>query len=189
MLGWSDVDLAAIIFHELTHQLLYVAGDASFNEAFATVVEEEGVRRWLRARGRERELEALTASQARYAQVADILLDGRSALRALYASGADRASKLENKRAIFERLRSAYQRLRAGWAGERGYDAWFDAELNNASLVPVETYQGCVPGLRRELAAAGGELPAFYRRARDLARMPAAERDALVCAAGPVVTP
>ena len=31
--AWSDVELAAIVFHELTHQLLYVAGDAPFNEA------------------------------------------------------------------------------------------------------------------------------------------------------------
>ena len=49
MVGWDDVELAAIIFHELTHQLLYVRNDASFNEALATTVEEEGVRRWLRA--------------------------------------------------------------------------------------------------------------------------------------------
>ncbi len=42
MVGWDDVELAAIVFHELTHQLLYVSGDASFNEALATTVEEEG---------------------------------------------------------------------------------------------------------------------------------------------------
>ena len=47
MVNWDDVELAAIIFHELTHQLLYVRNDASFNEALATTVEEEGVRRWL----------------------------------------------------------------------------------------------------------------------------------------------
>jgi predicted aminopeptidase len=38
MMGWGDVDLAAIIFHELTHQMLYVRDDASFNEALATLV-------------------------------------------------------------------------------------------------------------------------------------------------------
>ncbi len=51
MVGWDDVELASIVFHELTHQLLYVPGDSSFNEALATAVEEEGVRRWLTARG------------------------------------------------------------------------------------------------------------------------------------------
>ena len=35
MLGYGDDELAAIIFHELSHQLVYVAGDSEFNEAFA----------------------------------------------------------------------------------------------------------------------------------------------------------
>ena len=38
MMGWNDVELAAIIFHELTHQLLYVPNDSSFNEALATTI-------------------------------------------------------------------------------------------------------------------------------------------------------
>ena len=56
MVGWDDVELAAIIFHELTHQLLYIANDASFNEALATTVEEEGVKRWLERQGRDADL-------------------------------------------------------------------------------------------------------------------------------------
>jgi len=57
MLGWSDVELASIIFHELTHQMIYVPNDADFNEALAVTVEEEGVRRWLESQGREQDLE------------------------------------------------------------------------------------------------------------------------------------
>jgi predicted aminopeptidase len=44
---YPEVQLAAVIFHELAHQRLFVAGDADFNEAFATAVEQAGVRRWL----------------------------------------------------------------------------------------------------------------------------------------------
>src|SRR3990170_5868323 len=43
MLGWSDVQLASTLFHELAHHVVYVAGDSEFNEAFATVVEERFV--------------------------------------------------------------------------------------------------------------------------------------------------
>jgi predicted aminopeptidase len=39
MMHWSDVQLASTLFHELAHQVVYVAGDSEFNEAFATVVE------------------------------------------------------------------------------------------------------------------------------------------------------
>jgi predicted aminopeptidase len=44
----DDARLSALIFHELTHRMLYVAGDTSFNESLATAVEEEGLRRWPR---------------------------------------------------------------------------------------------------------------------------------------------
>jgi predicted aminopeptidase len=88
MMGWNDTELAAIVFHELTHQLLYLPGDASFNEAFATTVEEEGVRRWLSAQGRDADLAEHVAQQQRYLEVIDLLRRTRAELRTLYASGS-----------------------------------------------------------------------------------------------------
>jgi len=38
-----------------------------------------------------------------------------------------------------------------------------------------------VPGFERELREAGGDLPAFYRRVRGLAKLAQTQRDALVC--------
>jgi predicted aminopeptidase len=181
MLGWSEADLAGIVFHELTHQLLYVRGDASFNEALATLIEEEGVHRWLLAQGREHDYANYRERQQRYAQVTGILLDSRRDLQALYSSGVDPATMRQGKREIIERLRGTYQGLRAGWAGDSGFDAWFDAGLNNAELASIATYESCIPGLRRELDALHGDLPAFFRRMRELAKMPAARRDALIC--------
>ena len=39
-------------------------------------------------------------------------------------------------------------------------------------------------GFERELHAVGGDLPAFYRRVRELAKMPQKARDDLVCQLG-----
>ena len=52
---WSD-ELASILFHELSHQVVYIPDDSAFNEAFAVTVEREGLTRWLAYRGREAEL-------------------------------------------------------------------------------------------------------------------------------------
>ncbi len=46
VIGYPELDLAALIFHELAHQVAYLPGDSSFNEAFATAVEEAGVARY-----------------------------------------------------------------------------------------------------------------------------------------------
>ena len=43
--------LTEVIFHELAHQELYINDDSAYNEAFATAVADEGLRRWLEFRG------------------------------------------------------------------------------------------------------------------------------------------
>ena len=52
---YPDLDLARLVFHELAHQVAYAKDDSTFNESFAVAVEREGLRRWLRANGREAE--------------------------------------------------------------------------------------------------------------------------------------
>ena len=188
MLGWGEVQLAGTIFHELTHQLVYVAGDSAFNEALATVVEDEGVRRWLAAAGREAELAELRARRTRQAQVANLLGDGRQRLRTLYASPLPDDQKRVAKETEFERMRAAYAELKRQW-GRGGYDSLFGPKMNNASLLAVATYHDCVPRLEARLAAVGHDLAAFYADARDLAKLSRAERHALVCRPGAPVAP
>jgi predicted aminopeptidase len=183
MVGWDDVELASIIFHELTHQLIYVANDADFNEALATTVEEEGVRRWLTSLGRDADLERYRLEQEQYLTVVELLNRTRAELRTLYASGVDRGLMRERKAAAFAALRQAYAGLKAQWGGHAPFDAWFDGDVNNAHLASVATYFDCVPGFKRELAAVGGDLPAFYRRVRELGKLEQLKRDALVCEA------
>jgi predicted aminopeptidase len=181
MVTWNDVELASIIFHELTHQLLYVPNDASFNEALATTVEEEGVRRWLRQQGREQDLAEHLLQQSRYLEVIALMNDTRSHLRTLYASGLPQPLMRERKRETFAELRESYSALKTQWGGHAPFDAWFAEDINNAHLASIATYFTCVPGFERELKAVGGDLPAFYRRVRQLAKLDQQQRDMLIC--------
>ena len=181
MVNWDDVELAAIIFHELTHQLLYVRNDASFNEALATTVEEEGVRRWLSSQGREQDLAEHLLQQQHYLQVIALMSQTREHLRLVYAMSLPPPLMRERKREAFETLRETYTALRTQWGGHAPFDAWFAQDINNAHLASIATYFACVPGFERELKAVGGNLPAFYRRARELAKLDQPQRDRLVC--------
>lgn len=183
MLAWNDVELAAIIFHELTHQLIYLPNDSDFDEALATLVEEEGVRRWLISQGRTRDLERFRVHQEHFARVLDLLNGARADLGALFASRLAPPEMRRRKAAVYAQLRESYLRLEAGWGGRAPFDDWFAGGLNNAQLASVGTYYDCVPGFRRELDAVGGDLPAFYRRVRALAKIDQARRDAMLCGA------
>lgn len=182
MMNWSDVQLAAIIFHELAHQVLYVQDDSSFNEGFASVVEDEGLRRWLGQAGRTQELEAFRRQRADYVQVARLFEATRARLRVLYARELSPADMRSAKQAEFAELRRAYEaRNRPPGSARSGFDAWFDSGLNNAHLASVATYQDCVPGLRRLLTESNDDLPTFYARVRELADRKGKSRRAELC--------
>jgi predicted aminopeptidase len=182
MLGWSDTELAAIIFHELTHQLLYLPSDVEFDEALATAVEEAGVKRWLEAQGRDRDVAAFERKRRRVTEATSLMLAGRDRLRQLYLrNDLSAAAMRAQKRAMLENLRVRYRLLVQDWGNRGPFDSWFDEGINNAHLVSLAAYYRCLPGFERELAALGGDLRALYVRAREWAKLTQAERRALLC--------
>lgn len=174
MLRWDDERLAAVIFHELAHQRLYLAGDTAFNESFATFVEREGLRQWRASRG-------LPAADPRglrqREQFIALVLASRGRLEALYASGGADSALRAGKAAEFERLRAEYRQLRQGqWGGVGYYDGWIDSPLNNAKLLPFGLYDQWVPAFAGLFAQAGASWPAFYRQVERLAGLSAEAR-------------
>ena len=182
---YPEGELARLIFHELAHQVLYVKGDTTFNESFATAVEEVGVERWLAARGDPDVVNAYHAYAARRAQFVGLLRRAKGALEQVYAGGGDAEARRAGKQAVFRALREDYAALKASWGGYAGYDRWFAQELTNAHLASVATYHAMVPGFRRMLAAEGGDLPRFFDAARALSKRDKATRDRLLLAPSP----
>lgn len=175
-----DERLAGVLFHELAHQRVYLPGDTTFNESFATVVELEGVRRWLAARQdpeAEATLAAYRQAEARAERFTELVLTFRERLATTYQSDHDAAWKRERKAALFAELQTEYRQLRdEEWEGYGGYDGWFARDLNNAHLAAVGAYHELVPAFEHLLQEAGGDLEAFYRRVEALAKLPAEER-------------
>ena len=180
MLRWSDERLAALIFHELAHQRLYVADDTAFNESFASFVEQEGLRQWCAARG-------LPCDDAREAhmrqQFSALILASRERLQALYASPLSDARKRAGKAAEFARLRAEYRTLRNGpWQGDGRFDAWMAQPLNNARLLPFGLYDRWVEAFAVLFRRVDGDWPAFYRRAAALGALPPQARERALAA-------
>ncbi|HEU4625954.1 MAG TPA: aminopeptidase [Steroidobacteraceae bacterium] len=181
MLSYGDDELAAIIFHELSHQVVYVAGDSEFNEAFAVTVEETGLERWLKAQGHERDLARYKTRRRHQQQYLALFTRTRAQLADLYAQDIPREEMRARKADIFRKLADEIRALDKKLGGRSGYDDWIEEGLNNAHLASVATYYDCVPGFTRLLALHNGNLPEFYDAVRELAKKPRAERHALLC--------
>lgn len=181
---YPDAELARLVFHELAHQVAYAKDDSVFNESFAVLVEEVGVERWL-ATQNDPALAAQFASSQRYREgFRELVGRTRGRLAALYASDASDESKRAGKAAAFAQMRTEYAALKEQWGGSGGYDGWFAQGPTNASLAAVALYSRKVPEFRALLTEEGGNLPRFYIRVKELARMPKEERDRILAAAG-----
>lgn len=176
MLRWSQAELAGVIFHELAHQKLYVRDDSSFNESFATAVQEEGLRRWLAHLGDAAVSQSAAEEARRREDFVRLVEATRARLQQLYASGQPPEQMRASKAQVFESMRAEYARIRTGWGGYSGYDAWFGADLNNAKLMAVATYHEWVPAFRALLRDADGDLERFYADAELAARLPSEPR-------------
>ena len=175
---WPVADIAALIFHERAHETLYVPDDSAFNEAYATLIEREGVRRWLDRFGNEQARRARLSRERRHADFLRLLDDTRSHLLALYAGGSERGGLADRKQDIIEGLRQRYAQQKAEWGGYSGYDRWFGRPLNNAHFASASTYYALLPALEQLLKQAGGDLSRFHAVCREFAGLSRAERHA-----------
>ena len=185
-----ETELARLVFHELAHQVVYVKDDTHVQRvASPTAVEEEGVARWLAAQAgtpgacRAARRAARAASGCARASGASSREARARARGALRERCADEDKRARARRRSFardaRRLRAREggrggprRRTTAGSPGTRG------AARTTRASPPSGSTTTSVPAFRALLADEGGDLPAFYARVRELARLPRSQRDA-----------
>ena len=176
--SWPETEIARLIFHELAHQLIYVKSDSTFNESYATAVEEAGLARWLASRHDSQLTKLATRADHMRTIFRELVRTTRTKLAEIYASNASDDDKRRAKQAIVAAMKTAYESAKQGEPGLSGYDRWFAQQPNNAALAAVGLYTDRVPAFRELLHEANDDLPTFYHRVRELAAKPKHQRDA-----------
>lgn len=175
---YSDYRIAQLIFHELAHQKVYARNDSTFNESFAVVVEQEGVRRWLARHGTAQDTSNYEREQRYREDFIRLVQTYHERLTALYDTKLAPKEMRQRKKHTLEEMERDYKGLKTGWGGYKGYDAWFERKPNNAQIASVAIYTKLVPGFQVLLRQHGGELPRFYAAVKELAALPEEERTA-----------
>jgi predicted aminopeptidase len=168
--------LAALIFHELAHQIFYVKDDSTFNESFAYTVEMEGLRRWFNKKNDPPAYSKYLTTRNRQKQFVQLILKYQQKLERMYKKEIPVLEKKHQKEQLFNQLRAEYQSLKNKWNGFSGYDKWFKNDLNNAKIVTVSAYNDFVPAFLKILESESHDLERFYDRCKELAEKPSKER-------------
>lgn len=174
-IDWSDADLAGLIFHELAHARVFIAGDTSFNEAFASFVERQGVVEWLRANGNGAQIEQAAERWRQEDRFNTFLFAWRDELQRLYDRPYNDDALRMIKFDLFAALEQCY-RIHRDRLGDQ--DWFFHGPPNNGRFVPLAAYNELIGGFEAIFAASGGDWPRFYARVRALGKRPIDERTA-----------
>ena len=176
-IDWPDYRLAGLLFHELTHQRIYIDDDTTFNESLASAVQQAGTELWLDSRQRDAELGRFAASLAYRAEVVALIESTRDDLDALYREDIDDQRKRADKAALFERARESHREIAGRHGVTGGYSAWFAGELNNAKIGSVSAYNSEVGAFLAILRAHDFEFGAFFDYIEKLGELDRPERD------------
>jgi predicted aminopeptidase len=196
-IGYPEGELARIVFHELAHQVVYVADDTSFNESFATAVERLGGARWLAKHGseavkteyemydgRRKQFKALTkATRLKLSEIYDenkpVVADNAAseAIKNIAKNDGRMDAQTEAKTKIIDEFKALYALLKASWHGYAGYDNWVK-QANNAAFGALAAYDDGVPQFEALFEQQGGDWIKFYAAVQNLAALPKEARQA-----------
>ena len=178
--GWSEGRLAELIFHELAHQRLFVSGDSTFNESFATAVGQLGAEAWLRDNATPEALALYRLQRDRRHSFKSLALPFRSQLDTLYSSAVGVEEKRRGKQAVLWALSAEYGVWKTRWDGYSGYDDIMTLGPNNAWFAALSTYTEYLPAFITLFHREGGDFNRFYAAADGLAQRSEEERASLL---------
>jgi len=165
--GYAELDLAALVFHELAHQVAYWPGESAWNEAFATAVEEAGVARYAAQQADPAVLRRWQQRRRMRVALSSTITQAREDLARLYRRRiAPDAARVAKQQRLAE-LSTAIRVMEKEQGMNSGFGPWIDAGLNNAHLASVATYYERVPHFEDLLRNRCGDyLPCLYVLAR-----------------------
>ncbi|MCE2680250.1 MAG: aminopeptidase [Burkholderiales bacterium] len=175
---YPEGELARMMFHELAHQVVYINDDTTFNESFASTVEELGVERWLSEQSSPEQKKLYAEFESRKRRFIQLLLDSKGALKTLYAQDVSDSFKRMRKQLIFSELQVEYERIKQNeWQGYQGYDRFFQSGVNNARLSGIGLYRQWVPAFKGVFYACKQEFACFYKTVGEIGRLGKSARE------------
>ena len=168
----DEIHLAALLFHEMAHQVVYVPNATTFNESFAKTIEIEGLRRWFHSNASQELWQECLQREKLSAEFRAFLNSIRQELQTVYLADLEIEQKRLAKKQIIMSAYERYARMKEEWGGYAGYDQWMNKGLNNARLASVAVYDDLVPAFQALLQSVDYDLPTFYAEVRKLGALP-----------------
>jgi predicted aminopeptidase len=159
VLRFDQVSLANTVIHELLHNTAYLAGQAAFDESFATFVGSRGAILFFAGRGDETRRQRAQADWEAALVFSDFMGRFTARLRDAYASGIS----LEARAQLFAQAQDECRTL----ALHGRYRSFIEEPLNNAVILHTLMYSDRLRLFEALWQRCGGDLPRTIARVLD----------------------
>jgi predicted aminopeptidase len=176
-IDWPDYRLAGLLFHELSHQRIYIDDDTQFNESLSVAVQLAGTGLWLKSANESAQMDEFERWIEYRREVILLIEATREKLRQLYETESEDAIKRDKKAAIFTTSREGYAVISERLNYKDGFEGWFAGELNNAKIGSVSAYNTYTPAFMAMLKALDYNFSAFFDSVEEIGEMDRAARE------------
>ena len=180
MLGRDNHYLASVIFHELSHQKVYLKNDTPFNEAFAETIAQIGVQQWLDQHGTAAAKSIFLEKQSNEILFVNLILQYKKKLEYIYNLDTSVNDKRASKKLLLGQLVEAYESQYQAGENTGKYSTWLSSGMNNAKLATVITYQDYVSGFLALFHHVGGNYQNFYDLVTKLSKCDKVRRNSIL---------
>ncbi len=176
-INWPDYRLAGLLFHELTHQKIFIDDDTTFNESLASTVQQAGTELWLIEQQQSDKLDGYHRWLRYRDQVIELIVSTQQKLNKIYASEVSDIDKRAAKQRAFTQARAEHSAIAERHSVTGGFNKWFAAELNNAKFGSVAAYNSQVPAFLAILDYHQRQFDRFYEYVNRLSGLDKTHRD------------
>ena len=179
-INYREEDLADLIFHELAHHHLFVKGDTTFNESFATAFAQIGVTEWAKAKQNSQALEDYLARRQTKHMVNQLYVQNKIKLKAIYESLKTEEEKREAKKQFIADFRQQLNDMSLSDPRLSKLAILAKRPINNAVLGARAAYHQYVPAFHRLYGESNKEMRIFLDKVQAISKLNKLERDTLL---------
>ena len=176
-IDWPDYRLAGLLFHELTHQRIYIDDDTQFNESLAVAVQQAGTELWLKSAQDDAQIDEFRRWIEYRNEVISLIEQTGEKLDQLYKTEMDETLKRDKKATIFAGSREDYLVIARRLNYNGGFEDWFAGELNNAKIGSISAYNTHAPAFLAMITALNYDFAAFFDHVDEIGAMDRAARE------------
>jgi len=163
-LKWESHRLVGLVFHEMAHATNYRKGESTWNESYASFVEDKASIKFFETTDRKKWLEAWEREKKQKKVSLDILKQFAKELDTLYNSPITSEAKRERKKTLIQECKNAL--LSTGLVPPDKGERFLKKEWNNEDFLGAFLYHSLEKELEALWVEANQDPPRFHELAK-----------------------